>query len=332
VDEPVTGRSRIRALLAPIALVLSIAPVALVAVPLAREEHEDFARRYLDREALPAPDVATPPAELPSFEGGVPVLVYHGIGDPGRFSVSQEAFARQLAMMDAAGVETITVDEYAAFVRGEPVDLPPRPLLLTFDDGKVSSFRGADAVLERYGMNAVIYAIAGEAEEGSEYYLSADELAEMEAGGRWEVQPHAGDQQETVYDAAGDVGPAYAYRAYSDEGGLESFAEYRRRVLGDIDGAVSDFESEIDGFEPQTFAFPFGAYGQYGTNDRRIPRALPRALGHRFAALFAQPSDPSFTVPGPPGRVLDRFEVRRATRIGELRAWLATGPRELSGR
>jgi peptidoglycan/xylan/chitin deacetylase (PgdA/CDA1 family) len=297
VDEPVTGRSRIRALLAPIALVLSIAPVALVAVPLAREEHEDFARRYLDREALPAPDVATPPAELPSFEGGVPVLVYHGIGDPGRFSVSQEAFARQLAMMDAAGVETITVDEYAAFVRGEPVDLPPRPLLLTFDDGKVSSFRGADAVLERYGMNAVIYAIAGEAEEGSEYYLSADELAEMEAGGRWEVQPHAGDQQETVYDAA-----------------------------------VSDFESEIDGFEPQTFAFPFGAYGQYGTNDRRIPRALPRALGHRFAALFAQPSDPSFTVPGPPGRVLDRFEVKRATRIGELRAWLATGPRELSGR
>ena len=74
----------------------------------------------------------------------MPVLAYHGIGEDSRFSVTQEQFAEQMAMLDDAGVETITVDEYVSFLRGEEADLPERPLLLTFDDGKLSSFRGAD--------------------------------------------------------------------------------------------------------------------------------------------------------------------------------------------
>jgi peptidoglycan/xylan/chitin deacetylase (PgdA/CDA1 family) len=321
---------RLRPALGPLLLVASIAPVLFVAVPLAKDEHERFESRYLDRDPLPAPDVTTPEARLPAFGGGVPVLAYHGIDEQGRYAVTREQFARQLAMLDAAGVETITVDQYASFLRGDPSGLPERPLLLTFDDGKLSSFRGADAVLERYGMNAVMYAIAGETEEGSEYYLAPDELSEMVESGRWEVQAHAGElHREIAYDAAGRTGPAYAYRAYAD-GGLETMAEYRQRVLGDIDDAVARLADDVDGFEDTTFSFPFGAYGQYGTNDPRIPRILPRLLGQRFDALFAQPSDARFTRPGPPGRVLDRFELHRRTTAGELRAWLVAGAREIS--
>lgn len=312
----------LRTIAGPIALLASIVPIALVALPMAKDEHERFATRYLEREPLPAPDVPAPQTELSPFEGGVPVLVYHGIGEPGRFAVTRDQFTRQLAMLDAAGVETITVDEYVAFLSGEPVELPRRPLLLTFDDGKLSSFRGADAALERYGMNAVMYAIAGETEDGSEYYLSADELSEMSASGRWEVQPHAGDQHhEIAYDAAGHTGPAYAYRADA-ESGRESFAAYRERVLADVDGATDRLAAEVDGFGAETFSFPYGAYGQYGNNDPRIPGFLKHALGARFAALFAQPSRPRFTTADGAARVLDRFEVRRRTGVGELARWL----------
>jgi peptidoglycan/xylan/chitin deacetylase (PgdA/CDA1 family) len=313
---------------APALLVASIAPVALIAVPMAEDEHDRFVERYLNRDPLPAPEVDAPAADLPPFESGVPVLVYHGLDEPGRYAIAHEEFARQLAMLDAAGVETITIDEYTAYLRGEPVDLPERPLLLTFDDGKLSSFRGADATLERYGMSAVMYTIAGETEEGSEYYLSADELSEMADSGRWEVEPHAGElHHEIAYDEAGRTGPAYAYRAYTDAGGLETFAQYRRRVLADIEDADARLEDDVDGYGGETFSFPFGAYGQYGTNDDRIPGFLKRALGERYAALFAQPSDAEFTTPGPPGRVLDRFEVRRGTETRELREWLERGAR-----
>jgi peptidoglycan/xylan/chitin deacetylase (PgdA/CDA1 family) len=323
---------RLKALAAPALLVASIAPVLFLALPMAKDEHERFVDRYLDRDALPAPDVDAPAAELPAFEGGVPVLVYHGLDEPGRYAIPREEFARQMAMLDAAGVETITIDQYVSFLRGEPVDLPERPLLLTFDDGKLSSFRGADATLERYGMNAVMYAIAGETEVGSEYYLSADELSEMTETGRWEVEPHAGEQHhEIAYDAAGHTGPAYAYRAHTDAG-LESLADYRSRVLGDIDDAAARLDDEVAGYAGETFSFPFGAYGQYGTNDRRIPRLLPRALADRFEALFAQPSDATFTTSGPASRVLDRFEVRRGTGVEALRSWLAEGAEALSSR
>ena len=323
---------RAKALAAPVLLVASIAPVVFVALPMAKDEHERFSERYLNRDALPAPAVEAPALELPAFAGGVPVVVYHGLDEPGRYAIPREEFARQMAMLDAAGVETITVDEYVSFLRGEPVDLPERPLLLTFDDGKLSSFRGADAVLERYGMTAVMYTIAGETEEGSEYYLSAEELSEMTESGRWEVETHAGEQHhELAYDAAGHLGPAYAYRAYSADG-LETLAEYRARVLGDIEDAAARLEDEVAGYAGETFSFPFGAYGQYGTNDPRIPRLLPRALGERFEALFAQPSDATFTTPGPAHRVLDRFEVRRGTGAEELGAWLAEGVEQLNSR
>jgi peptidoglycan/xylan/chitin deacetylase (PgdA/CDA1 family) len=321
---------RVRAFAAPVLLVASIAPVLFVALPMAQDEHERFVDRYLNRDALPAPQVQAPAADVPAFDGGVPVLAYHGLSEPGRYAIRREEFARQMAMLDAAGFETITIGQYVSFLRGEPVDLPARPLLLTFDDGKLSSFRGADAVLERYGMNAVMYAIAGETEDGSEYYLSADELSEMTETGRWEVEAHAGEQHhEIAYDAAGHMGPAYAYRAHSD-GELESLADYRERVLGDIGDAAARLDDEVAGYAGETFSFPFGAYGQYGTNDRRIPRFLPRALGRRFDALFAQPSDAAFTTPGPPNRVLDRFEVRRSTSPQALEAWLAEGAEALS--
>jgi len=308
-----------------VVLVASIVPVALIALPMAQDEHERFEDRYLDREAIEAPSVKAPPLDLPGFGGGVPVLAYHGIDEDSRFSVTQETFAKQMAMLDDAGVETITVDEYVSFLRGEEVDLPKRPLLLTFDDGKLSSFRGADAVLSEHDMNAVMYAIASETSEGSEYYLSGDELSGMVESGRWEVQPHAGEgHTEVEIDEQGHTGPSYAYRAFDESEGLESFAEFGDRVLGDIDAGSATLAEEVDGYGDQTFSFPFGAFGQYGTNDDRIPGFLREELGSRFDALFYQPSDAGFTYPGPSDRVQPRFEVRSGTSAEELGEWLST--------
>ena len=308
-----------------VVLVASIVPVALIALPMAQDEHERFEDRYLDREAIEAPSVKAPPLDLPGFSGGVPVLAYHGIDEDSRFSVTQETFAKQMAMLDDAGVETITVDEYVSFLRREEVDLPKRPLLLTFDDGKLSSFRGADAVLSEHDMNAVMYAIASETSEGSEYYLSGDELSGMVESGRWEVQPHAGEgHTEVEIDEQGHTGPSYAYRAFDESEGLESFAEFGDRVLGDIDAGSATLAEEVDGYGDQTFSFPFGAFGQYGTNDDRIPGFLREELGSRFDALFYQPSGAGFTYPGPSDRVQPRFEVRSGTSAEELGEWLST--------
>ena len=46
-------------------------------------------------------------------------------------------------MIQHAGYQTIDLQTFVDFVQGKPVDLPPRPLLLTFDDARADSWTGA---------------------------------------------------------------------------------------------------------------------------------------------------------------------------------------------
>lgn len=319
----------LRRLAALALLPLSVLPV-VVSLPKVEDEYEQFEERYLDREALPAPRASAPdvpPVRVP--EGRVPVLAYHGV-EPGRpsspYSVSQREFARQMAMVDQLGFETIGVETYARFVAGEDVDLPEKPLLLTFDDGRLDSFRGADAVLERHGFRAVMFAMAGEAGEQSGFYSTWEELREMEQSGRWEIQLHAGHGHHGVPTGPGQSqeGAFYANRIWNGrEAGLESFAAARDRIVGDISWGRQEMEENMPGFRSRLFAVPFGEFGQHHTNDRRIPRMLRPFLAHEFAAIFVQAADPPFSQPGGATHVVRRFEVRSSTGTDGLYAWLS---------
>ena len=41
--------------------------------------------------------------------------------------VAPEAFARRMTLLDLAGYDTLALGDLVAFVRREPVSLPPRP-------------------------------------------------------------------------------------------------------------------------------------------------------------------------------------------------------------
>ena len=48
------------------------------------------------------------------------------------------------------------------------------------------------------------------------------------------------------------------------------------------------FAHHVEGYRPLAFAPPYGNYGQAGTNDPRIPRALLERLLLSFAVVFTQ--------------------------------------------
>ena len=81
------------------------------------------------REPVPAPRVELSAADrerwtaAPATRAGVPVLLYSG--------VEADAFARQMALLDHAGYETIELDELVRLVGEQDVSLPPRPFVLT---------------------------------------------------------------------------------------------------------------------------------------------------------------------------------------------------------
>ena len=67
-----------------------------------------------------------------------------------RLSVSQRAFAEQMAALRAWASARSRSRQYAAFRARRHAGLPERPILITFDDGRLDSYRGADRVLERF--------------------------------------------------------------------------------------------------------------------------------------------------------------------------------------
>ena len=304
-------------------LPLSAVPMLLLG-PGLLASHARFDRRF-HSPPFPAPVVAFSAAELTRyrpatpFTGAVPVLVYHGINDHNDgYSVSREEFARQLAMLDRAGFRTISVAQYLAFRAGGTTGLPARPILITFDDGRLDSYRGADAALARHHMRAAMYVITEPVRKHNPFHLTWEELHRMQRSGRWDVQPHAHDGHHMiVIDGAGRTGPFYASTKFTRSAGTESFAEYTQRVATDIYALKDDFRAQ--GMDSQTFAVPYGDRGQHA--PARMRRFLDELLASQFSVVFVQRSgnDPAYTTPGGPA---ERYELHTATTTDDLYRWL----------
>ena len=306
-------------------LVLSILPFMLV-VPRMVESRTQYERRH-ESGPLPAPEVALTPAQAARFQpvapyaNAVPVLAYHGIREErDGFSVTRRQFAEQMAALSHMGFETISIDQYARFRAGQPGALPPRPLLITFDDGRLDSYRGADRVLERYGFRATIFVITNEIEKGNPFYLTWRELHGMQRSGRWDVQPHAhAGHVRVAYDARGDMAPFYAVRRYTRSGGQESFADYEERVTSDVFALRQEMVDH--GFEPRAMAVPYGDYGQRGGNDPAIAPFMRALLARQFGTYFVQADRNEAAYNGPTGEA-QRYEVHSDTTADRLYMWL----------
>lgn len=287
------------------------------------------------RTPLPAPDVALTSEEkrvwamLPPDRSAIPVLLYHGIGPEGDFSnaadasygVGTEDFAKQMTEVQHAGYQTIDLQTFIDFVHDNPVHLPPRPLLLTFDDARADSWTGADGILRKLHFNAVIFVDVGRVEGGDPEYLSWQELATAQESGRWELQLHSGKEGHTQIHygpGSGDYGPYYAYEKRG-----EDFDGWRDRVRSDIASGQETLSDHIPAYQPLAFALPFGSYGQDGTNDSRIPGDLLGWLKHRYEAIFTQDVN-ARAKPGS-GQPLGRIQVTRATTGGSLHQMLLSG-------
>ena len=65
----------------------------------------------------------------------VNILMYHSISDgDGPTCIAPEIFVQQMADIHECGYQVIALSEMAEWCRGER-ELPPRSIVLTFDDG-----------------------------------------------------------------------------------------------------------------------------------------------------------------------------------------------------
>jgi hypothetical protein len=104
-------------------------------------------------------------ADRPLGTDYLPIFAFHSL-DPGEFGAT-------LAFLSANRYRTVSLDDAVAWLEGRS-PLPPRAVVLTIDDGRLSTWTVGYPLLERFGMTATAFVIPGYLGEGPPRPLPAD--------------------------------------------------------------------------------------------------------------------------------------------------------------
>ena len=259
---------------------------------------------------------------FPMYTRTVPVLEYHGVsGPPNSLTISRRLFVEQMTALKVGGFHPITMAQYVAFTRGDYQGLPTRPILLTFDDGRLDAYRSALSVLKGLGFHAVDIVVPGWVTSNQRFSQDYPEMQQLAASGMWDVEAHFGYGHEWVkVNKAGKLGGAFGDLEYirgtkGKPGHLESFAHFKKRFTTNMRWAVKELREHIPGYRPLAMAIPRGDYGQGYTNDRRIPKFVISWLDRHFPVVFggdylARSKDRPFQIGGRFGRRTSRIDYR----------------------
>lgn len=88
----------------------------------------------------------------------IPVLMYHRIGDTicNRHTVTNAQLERQLRYLQQKGYHSITSSQLIDYLDNK-ISLPPKPVLISFDDGHNDILKYAYPLLQKYSMKALIF-------------------------------------------------------------------------------------------------------------------------------------------------------------------------------
>ena len=213
----------------------------------------------------------------------VPILMYHYVSplppnaDEYRreLSVTPESFRAQVEYLFYQGYSAISMYQLDdALLSGTA--LPPKPVVLTFDDGYIDHFTNVFPILREFGFTGTFFIITGLADANDPNHLSWEQIQQMSDAGM-SMEPHTKNHislRERSYETL----------IYEMLGSIESLQAYTGR-------------------QPHIFSYPVGHYdaatlsvartlpiwravtteaGRYHTTDNRLqmPRVrIPGGLG-----------------------------------------------------
>ncbi len=170
----------------------------------------------------------------------VPILMYHRISelppDPDVYrldlTIAPEVFRAHMQYLHDEGYNTISLYQLSdALLRGTP--LPPKPVILTFDDGYIDHYVTVFPTLQEFGFVGTFFVITGYADANNPDYLNWSQIREMSDAGM-SMEPHTKSH-------LGLVGRDRDFLTYEVLGSFESMAAHTGRT-------------------PRMFAYPGGDY------------------------------------------------------------------------
>jgi peptidoglycan/xylan/chitin deacetylase (PgdA/CDA1 family) len=163
----------------------------------------------------------------------IPILLYHHIGlslqGETVYYVPPETFDRQMNLLYQWGYRTISIELLAKAI-DEGAELPPKPIILTFDDGSETVYTTAMPIMQKYGFTGTAYIVYNYL--WVPRYMNTHQVQELHVSG-WEIGSHGL--------------------------GHTSLTERPGRQEDEIVQSRRQLQAEL-GVPVLSFSYPFGAY------------------------------------------------------------------------
>jgi peptidoglycan/xylan/chitin deacetylase (PgdA/CDA1 family) len=221
----------------------------------------------------PEPTFTATPVLLPTPFGPysrtlrVPILMYHYISVPPEdadiyridLSVTPENFRAQLRYLAENGFTTIDLYDLSLAITNKK-ELPPKPVIITIDDGYLDAYTEAFPILEEFGMKATVFIITQFVDDKHSAYMDWGMIQAMAAAGH-RMEPHSKthlnmdsrDRDFLIYQALGSQQTlahyiGYTPRYFAYPGGR--YDETTIEVMADLDfwGVVTTRGGRWQGF------------------------------------------------------------------------------------
>ena len=164
----------------------------------------------------------------------MPILLYHHIAlhqSGNIYYVSPDAFERQMYLLYEWGYKTISVELLVNAIK-QGAELPPKPIILTFDDGSESIVTNALPIMQKYNFTGTAYIVYNYV--GIQNYMNPNQIRELYASG-WEIGSHS---------------LSHADLTQRSDRQMDEIVESRRKL------------QSLFGVPILSFSYPFGAYNE----------------------------------------------------------------------
>ena len=188
--------------------------------------------------------------------------------DRDMYAISTKNLAQYLAWIKKEGWKPIRLEDVWAARQKQQI-LPERAVLLTFDDGALSSYSKVYPLLKQYNIPAVFAIptswINGNTQAGYEAYgqgnlMNWNQMREMQKSGLVEFVSHSNDLHKGIQaNPQKNMEPAAIVREYFPQlNRYETDAEYKTRVVEDLKKSKQVLDHEL-GIDTKAIFWPYGA-------------------------------------------------------------------------
>ena len=183
--------------------------------------------------------------------------MYHQVKNSGFGNdvISPNEFESDLKYLKENHYNTITMTQLIEYVHDKK-ELPPNPVILSFDDGYLSTYLNVYPLVKEYNMKIVLSIIGKSVDDFSkvcdeniEYsHVTWDEIKEMQQSGLVEIQSHSYNLHKI---SKGRYGCCQL-----DNESLENYQEFLSNDLNKLQEEILS----VTGNSPNTFTYPYGRY------------------------------------------------------------------------